>query len=74
MIKDSGEDITYVEKEQWRKVVGFENEYEVSNRGNVRSLYSKTRIKDKKGKILSQKTDNRFYTNVTTYESGTTGN
>lgn len=69
-IKDSGEDITYVEKEQWRKVVGFENEYEVSNRGNVRSLYCKTRIKDKKGKILRQKTDNHGYLRVNLYKDG----
>ena len=45
--------------EEWRDVVGYEGEYQVSNLGNVRSMTKKVRTKNdvyatKKGKILAQ--------------------
>lgn len=58
--------------ENWKPVKNYENLYEVSDCGNVRSLdrvvpykngYEKTQIK--KGKMLSQKTDKDGYKSVT---------
>jgi hypothetical protein len=56
--------------EEWRKVVGYENEYEVSNWGKVRSLYPKTRVGDKENKTLKQKSDNKGYYRVNLYKGG----
>lgn len=77
MIKDSGERRTFstgsvrdIQEEQWVGVIGFENEYEVSNKGRVRSLYLKTRVADKGGRILKQKTDSHGYLRVNLYKNG----
>lgn len=51
-------------KEEWKPIKNYENEYEVSNLGRVRSLdryiksiSSKTGLQFKKGQILKQKTN-----------------
>ncbi len=53
-------------KEQWRKVVGYDDYYEVSNLGRVRSIdrtiqYTDGRVVHRKSKILSQKIDRGYY-------------
>lgn len=56
--------------ELWKPVVGYENEYEVSNFGNVRSL-DRTKVNSKgvskklKGKMLSVHVSKRGYYTVT---------
>ena len=65
-IKDSGEK----NDEHWLPVVGYENLYEVSDRGRVRSLIRKTRISDKENFIMKQKTDSNGYFRVNLYKDG----
>ena len=56
--------------EIWKPIVGYENIYEVSNYGNVRSLdrFVKTEKKPRKGKILKPRIDSKGsgyrYTNL----------
>lgn len=57
-------------KEIWMPVVGYEGLYEVSNIGRVRSLWSKTRIKDKEGKILRQKDNGKGYYSINLHKDG----
>lgn len=52
------------EIEEWRPVVGYEELYEVSNLGRVRSLREKTRIFDKENKIMRFKDDHHGYDRV----------
>lgn len=78
MIKDSGERRGFTTgavrgmsvEEHWLPVVGFENEYEVSDKGRVKSLYSKTRISDKEDGVLKQKSDSHGYFRVNLYKDG----
>jgi len=49
----------YMNKEQWRWVPGYENIYEVSNQGRVRSYKSKT------AKLLKPASDPRGYVPIT---------
>jgi len=55
--------------EEWRPVVGYEGLYEVSNRGRVRSLLRKTRIKDKSNYVMAQKMDRRGYRRVNLHKN-----
>ena len=50
--------------EEWKPVIGYEDYYEVSNLGRVRSKRNKTRITDKESKVMKQKFDNRGYLRV----------
>ena len=66
-------------KEIWKDIKGFENQYQISNRGNVRSLERSLKVKDKigreytrvmKGKILKP-SDNGIgykYVSLTNYK------
>ena len=65
-IKDSGDK----NDERWLPVVGYENLYEVSDRGRVRSLIRKTRISDKENFIMKQKTDANGYFRVNLHKDG----
>ena len=67
MIKDSGqrtEFATGAVRELWLPVAGYEGLYEVSSIGRVRSLRTSTRIKDKCGRIMRLKIDQRGYFRV----------
>ena len=61
-------------QEIWKPIIGYENLYEVSNLGNVRSLdrtvkcHSKTRLV--KGKLLNQALRKNGYYTVTLCDSG----
>ena len=50
--------------EEWRPVVGYEELYEVSDMGRVRSKRKNTKIIDKENYIMRQKFDNRGYLRV----------
>ena len=50
--------------EEWRPVVGYEELYEVSDMGRVRSKRKNTKIIDKENYIMKQKFDNRGYLRV----------
>lgn len=63
MIKDSSEEI-------WRPVVGYEEFYEVSSIGKVRSLRDNTRIVDETNRIMKQKFDNKGYLRVNLHKNG----
>lgn len=52
------------EEEKWAPIPEYEGLYEVSTFGRVRSLYSKTRIKDKEHRLLLQKLDDKGYYRV----------
>ena len=56
--------------EVWKPIKNYEGLYEVSNFGNVKSLYKNTRINDKKGCILHPKTDNHGYFRINLYKCG----
>lgn len=56
--------------EEWKPVEGYEGLYEVSNLGNVKSLYGKTRICDKANCIMRKKFDNRGYYRVNLHKDG----
>ena len=52
--------------EEWRDVVGYEGEYQVSNLGNVRSMTRKARVRNgcyaiKKGKMLKKTKNPKGY-------------
>lgn len=61
---------TGAKREEWRACVGYEGLYEVSNIGRVRSLYRKTRIKDKGSSVMSLKTDQHGYYRVNLHKDG----
>ena len=50
--------------EEWKPVVVYEELYEVSDMGRVRSKRQNTRIKDKENYIMRQKYDSRGYLRV----------
>lgn len=52
------------DSEEWLPVVGYENFYEVSSHGRVRSKRINTRIVDKQNKIMRQKGDRNGYFRV----------
>jgi len=57
--------------EQWRAVVGYENLYEVSSHGRVRSLPHRTRHGcNRRGKILAVDVQWTTYHRVTLYRDG----
>lgn len=56
--------------EVWKPIKGYEKYYEVSNYGRVRSLRTKTRIKDKTHRILKFKHDTHGYRRVNIYKNG----
>lgn len=56
--------------EEWRDVVGYEDLYQVSNTGRVRSKRAKTRIADKYNRIMRQKSDNHGYLRVNLHKDG----
>ena len=68
MILDSGERTVhpngFQRTEEWRPVVGYEEFYEVSNFGRVRSKRRNTRIIDKENRIMCQKFDDKGYLRV----------
>ena len=55
--------------EKWRPVDEYEGLYEVSTLGRVKSMRGKTRIADKDGGILRQKTDTGGYYRVNLYKN-----
>lgn len=63
MIKDSGN-----RRELWKPVKGYEEFYEVSNLGRVRSKRTNTRIADKTDRVMKQKVDNHGYFRVNLYK------
>lgn len=64
--------MTKLENEEWKDCVGYEGLYQVSNLGNVRSLWEKTRIADKNARIMRQKEDQRGYMRVNLRKNGAT--
>lgn len=56
--------------EVWKDVVGYEGLYKVSSFGRVKSLYRKTRVVDKSGRIMRQKYDQRGYLRVNLHKDG----
>lgn len=61
--------------EEWRDIVGYEGEYQVSNLGNVRSVTKKVRTKNgayatKKGKMLTQTKRTKGYLCVNLSSNG----
>lgn len=62
--------MTMTPAEIWRPVVGYEDYYEVSNIGRVRSLRKATRIADKENRIMRQKYDQRGYLRVNLHKDG----
>lgn len=56
--------------EEWRPIPGYENLYEVSNEGRVRSLRIGTRIKVKENRIMCQKYDTNGYLRVNLHKDG----
>lgn len=62
MIKDNGERREFETGDTkdiivWKPIPGYEGFYEVSNNGEIRSLYRNTRNHDSYG-VLKKKTDN----------------
>lgn len=62
-------------KEIWKDIVGYENIYQISNNGNVKSLgrWINTKCKGKRwqeGKILKPNIDNRGYLHVCLMNNG----
>lgn len=57
--------------ENWKDVIGYEGEYQVSDLGNVRSVNRVTANgKRRRGKILRTAKDPRGYVRVTLYRAG----
>ena len=56
--------------EEWKPIVGYEELYEVSDMGRVRSKSRKTRIKDKESFIMQQKLDTHGYLRVNLTKDG----
>ena len=56
--------------EKWRPIEGYEGLYEISNFGNVKSLYKNTRIRNRNTQILTPKIDNHGYFRVNLYKQG----
>lgn len=56
--------------EEWRDVVGYEDFYQVSSIGRVKSKRDKTRIKDRQDRIMCQKYDNKGYLRVNLHKDG----
>ena len=54
--------------EEWRDITGFENYYQVSNLGNVRSCLNTGHKMTNKWRILSPRLDNRGYLFVNLYD------
>lgn len=50
--------------EEWKPVVGYENLYEVSDMGRIRTKRRKTNIKDKENFVMKQKFDTKGYLRV----------
>lgn len=62
---DFDEELTDLPGEEWRPVVGFESEYEVSNRGRVRStVYQSARNGIHRKRLLKQKVNSTGYMQV----------
>ena len=60
----------FMEREEWRKVPGYEELYEVSSIGRIRSLRPNTRIFDKENGIMRQKFDDKGYLRVNLHKDG----
>lgn len=58
-------------EEKWKPVVGYEDSYEVSSAGRVRSKIRKTRINDTDDYVLRQKYDTHGYKRVNLYKDRT---
>ena len=60
-------------KEEWREIKGFENRYEISNLGRVRSLElllnDNGGVRFKKGKILKQRIRKNGYCDITLWKN-----
>lgn len=56
--------------EEWRPIPGYEDLYEVSDKGRVRSLRSGTRIADKENRIMKTKYDHNGYLRVNLHKDG----
>lgn len=54
----------------WKDIPGYEGLYQVDETGNVKSLRSNTRIRDKEQGIMSQKLDNKGYRRVNLSKDG----
>lgn len=54
----------------WKDIPGYEGLYQIDEFGNVKSLRSKTRIKDKEHGIMQQKLDTKGYCRVNLHKDG----
>ena len=59
-----------IKEEKWRPIVGYEEFYEVSDNGRVRSKIKNTRIRDKESGIMRQKYDTKGYLRVNLTKDG----
>lgn len=57
-------------KEKWLPCKDYEELYMVSNKGRVRSLIQKTRIRDKTANVILQKIDSHGYKRVNLHKNG----
>lgn len=62
--------MTCLDDDHWRDVVGYEELYQVSDNGLVRSKIEKTRIADKENRIMKPKMDNKGYMRVNLHKNG----
>ena len=56
--------------EEWRDVVGYEDLYQVSDIGRVKSKRKNTRIADKENHIMREKYDDKGYARVNLHKNG----
>lgn len=59
-----------MDSEEWRDIPGYEDLYQVSNLGRVKSKREKTRIKDKDERVMQEKQDDKGYSRVNLYKDG----
>lgn len=56
--------------EIWRDTAGYEDLYQTSTYGRIRSKIKNTRITDKKDRVMRQKMDNKGYMRVNLHKDG----
>lgn len=58
------------DSEIWQDTAGYEDLYQISTKGRIRSKIEKTRIIDKEDRIMRQKMDDKGYMRVNLHKDG----